>query len=63
VRERVVRGTPGDPDRPLPERALQEKFRRSVEPTHGARWEAMWDMARHPDRIPRASDLFSAFEP
>jgi 2-methylcitrate dehydratase PrpD len=62
VRERVVRGTPGDPDRPLPERALQEKFRRSVEPTHGARWEAMWDMARHPDRIPRASDLFSAFE-
>jgi 2-methylcitrate dehydratase PrpD len=62
VRERVVCGTPGDPDRPLPESALREKFRRSVEPTHGARWEGMWAMARHPDRIPNASTLFEAFQ-
>ena len=63
LRERVVRGTPGDPDRPLPEAALREKFRRSVEPTHGARWEAMWAMARHPERIGAASALFDAFRP
>ena len=61
-RERVVCGTPGDPDRPLPEPALREKFRRSVEPTHGARWDAMWEMARHPDRLPRVSALFEAFK-
>jgi 2-methylcitrate dehydratase PrpD len=62
VRERVVCGTPGDPDRPLPEPALREKFRRSVEPTHGERWDAMWEMARHPDRLPRVSALFEAFK-
>lgn len=61
-RERVVCGTPGDPDRPLPEPALREKFRRSVEPTHGARWDAMWEMARHPDRLPGVSALFEAFK-
>jgi 2-methylcitrate dehydratase PrpD len=62
VRERVVCGTPGDPDRPLPELALREKFRRSVEPTHGARWDALWEMARHPDRLPRVSALYEAFK-
>ncbi|WP_052214745.1 MmgE/PrpD family protein [Belnapia sp. F-4-1] len=63
VRERVVCGTPGDPDRPLPEAALQEKFRRSVEPTHGARWAGMWEMARHPERIGAVAALFDAFRP
>lgn len=63
LRERVVTGTPGDPDRPLLEAALREKFRRSVAPTHGARWAALWEMARHPDRLPRTAALFDAFRP
>ncbi|MBL6454513.1 MmgE/PrpD family protein [Belnapia sp. T6] len=63
LRQRVVCGTPGDPDRPLPESALRDKFRRSVEPTHGDRWERMWDMARHPDRLASTAELFDAFRP
>ncbi|SDB18520.1 MmgE/PrpD family protein [Belnapia rosea] len=62
-RERVVCGTPGDPGRPLPEAALREKFRRSVEPSHGGRWERMWEMARHPDRLASTTELFDAFRP
>ena len=35
----VVVGTPGDPDRPLPEAALRGKFRRCAETALGPRWE------------------------
>jgi hypothetical protein len=45
------------------EAALRDKFRCSVEPTHGARWAAMWEMARYPDRIARTADLVAAFRP
>ncbi|MFC7476903.1 MmgE/PrpD family protein [Dankookia sp. GCM10030260] len=58
-----VIGTPGDPDRPHPEAALREKFRRCVEPGFGARWTELWDMARHPDRLASAATLFQAFRP
>ncbi|MCB4822822.1 MmgE/PrpD family protein [Roseicella aerolata] len=63
VRRREVVGTPGDPDRPHPEAALREKFRRCVEPGFGARWAELWEMARHPDRVTRASQLLAAFRP
>jgi 2-methylcitrate dehydratase PrpD len=63
VRRQEVIGTPGDPDRPHPEAALRDKFRRCVEPGFGARWMELWEMARHPDRVERASALFAAFRP
>jgi 2-methylcitrate dehydratase PrpD len=63
VRRREVIGTPGDPDRPHSEAALREKFRRCAEPGFGARWDELWAMARHPDRLPRAAALFAAFRP
>ncbi|MFC7693478.1 MmgE/PrpD family protein [Paeniroseomonas aquatica] len=62
-RERIVRGTPGDPDRPLPETAMREKFRRSVVPVLGERWAGLWDMARAPDRLARTAALFDACRP
>ena len=58
VRERVVVGTPGDPDRPLPEDALRGKFRRCAEPALGPRWESAWRAARHPDGLTDLSALF-----
>ena len=58
VREREVVGTPGDPDRPLPDEALREKFRRCAEPAFGQRWEAAWRAARRPDRLADLSALF-----
>jgi 2-methylcitrate dehydratase PrpD len=63
TRQVEVIGTAGDPDRPLPEAALREKFRRSVEPTHGRRWEALWAMARNPDAVAEPGALFRAFAP
>ncbi|WP_158291991.1 MmgE/PrpD family protein [Paracraurococcus ruber] len=62
-RRREVIGTPGDPDRPHPEAALREKFRRAAEPGFGTRWAELWEMARHPDRVAQASALFAAFRP
>lgn len=62
-RQCIVTGTPGDPDRPLPEAALREKFRRSVEPSHGARWTTLWEMARHPERLASTAALVMAFRP
>ena len=53
-----VVGTPGDPDRPLPDEALREKFRRCAEPAFGQRWEAAWRAARRPDRLADLSALF-----
>jgi 2-methylcitrate dehydratase PrpD len=58
VRAREVAGTPGDPDRPLPEDALRAKFRRCAEPALGARWEAAWRTARRPDGTAELSALF-----
>ena len=58
VRQREVVGTPGDPDRPLPEGALREKFRRCAEPALGPRWERSWDAARRPDGLAGLSELF-----
>jgi 2-methylcitrate dehydratase PrpD len=58
VREREVIGTPGDPDRPLPEEALRGKFRRCAEPSLGPRWEAAWRVARRPDGLLDLSALF-----
>ncbi len=58
VREREVVGTPGDPDRPLPDVALREKFRRCAEPALGARWDAAWRAARRPDALLDRSALF-----
>jgi 2-methylcitrate dehydratase PrpD len=63
LRERTVIGTPGDPERPLPEAALREKFRRSAEPGFGPRWAELWAMARNPDALPRAATLLAAFRP
>ncbi len=51
-------GTPGDPDRPLPEEALREKFRRCAEPALGPRWGAAWRAARRPDGLADLSALF-----
>ena len=62
-RQRIVTGTPGDPDRPLPEAAMREKFRRSTAPILGGRWAALWDMARHPDRLGRTAALIDACRP
>ena len=58
-----VVGTAGDPGRPHPEAVLQAKFRRCAEPGFGPRWAELWEMARHPDRLPRAAVLFAAFRP
>ena len=58
VREKEVIGTPGDPDRPLPEEALREKFRRCAEPAFGSRWDVAWHAARHPDGL---ADLLALF--
>jgi 2-methylcitrate dehydratase PrpD len=58
TREREVVGTPGDPDRPLPEDALREKFGRCAEPALGARWDAAWRAARRPDGLADLSALF-----
>lgn len=58
VREREVVGTPGDPDRPLPEDSLREKFRRCAEPAFGRRWAAAWRAARRPDGLADLSALF-----
>ncbi|WP_149535977.1 MmgE/PrpD family protein [Siccirubricoccus phaeus] len=63
VRECTVIGTPGDPDRPLPEAAMRDKFRRMVEPGFGPRWVEMWEMARGVDRLPRCAELVAAFRP
>jgi hypothetical protein len=63
VRIRTAVNTPGDPSRPLPEAALRDKFRRCVEPAFGARWSALWDMARDIQALPRAAELFDAFRP
>lgn len=63
TRRQEVIGTPGDPDRPHPEAALRDKFRRCVEPGFGARWAELWEMARHPDRVARGADLIAAFRP
>ena len=58
VRETQVIGTPGDPDRPLPEEALREKFGRCAEPALGPRWEDAWRAARRPDGLADLSALF-----
>jgi 2-methylcitrate dehydratase PrpD len=58
VREKEVVGTPGDPDRPLPEEALREKFRRCAEPAFGSRWDVAWHAARHLDGL---ADLLAPF--
>ena len=58
VRNKEVVGTPGDPDRPLPEEALREKFRRCAEPALAARWEGAWRAARRPDGLADLSALF-----
>ncbi len=58
AREAEVVGTPGDPDRPLPEEALREKFRRCAEPALGPRWGAAWRAARRPDGLADLSALF-----
>jgi 2-methylcitrate dehydratase PrpD len=58
-----VIGTPGDPDRPHPEAALRDKFRRCVEPGFGSRWTELWELARHPDRLASVAALFGAFRP
>ncbi|GAA0600114.1 MmgE/PrpD family protein [Craurococcus roseus] len=58
VRQREVVGTPGDPDRPLPEEALREKFRRCAEPALGLRWEGAWRAARRLDALADLSALF-----
>ncbi|WP_165943622.1 MmgE/PrpD family protein [Roseicella aquatilis] len=63
LRRREVIGTPGDPDRPHPEAALRDKFRRCAEPGFGARWAELWETARHPDRLASARALFAAFRP
>jgi 2-methylcitrate dehydratase PrpD len=63
LRRAEALGTPGDPDRPLPEDALRTKFRRCVEPGFGARWEALWHLAHHPDQAPSAAALIRAFQP
>jgi len=63
TRRSEVIGTPGDPDRPHPEAALREKFRRCAEPRFGDRWAAQWALARHPDRIANTDALFAAFRP
>lgn len=60
---REVIGTPGDPDRPHPEAALRDKFRRCAEPRFGARWAELWEMARRPDRLGSSEALFRAFRP
>ena len=62
-RERTVTGTPGDPDRPLSESAMRDKFRRSTAPILGERWAALWEMARHPDRLGRTAALIDACRP
>jgi 2-methylcitrate dehydratase PrpD len=59
-REATVIGTPGDPDRPLPEAALRENFRRSVEPGFGPRWATLREMARGMDALPRVATLLAA---
>ena len=58
ARGKEVIGTPGDPDRPLPEEAIRAKFRRCAEPALGPRWEAAWRAARRPDGLPDLSPLF-----
>lgn len=63
LRRQEVIGTSGDPDRPHPEAALRAKFQRCMEPGFDGRWAELWDMARHPDRIRRASTLLAAFRP
>ncbi|WP_431270126.1 MmgE/PrpD family protein [Dankookia sp. P2] len=63
TRRREVIGTPGDPNRPHPEAALRDKSRRCVEPGFGTRWSALWEMARHPDRLASAAALLQAFRP
>jgi len=64
VRHAEAVGTPGDPDRPLEEAALRQKFRRCVEPGFGApRWETLWHLARHPEQSPSATALIRAFQP
>ncbi len=62
VRRAEVAGTPGDPDRPLPEAALRDKFRRCVAPGFGARWEGLWRIARDPDGVASAEALIRAFQ-
>lgn len=57
-RTQEVVGTPGDPDRPLPEEALRAKFGRCVEPALGARWEAAWNAARRPYGLADLAPLF-----
>jgi 2-methylcitrate dehydratase PrpD len=48
-------GTPGDPHRPLPEGALEAKFRRCAEPAFGPRWQALWRLARDASSAPDAA--------
>ena len=63
TRTAEVTGTPGDPDRPLPDGALREKFRRCVAPGFGAGWERLWHLASHADQAPSATALIRAFQP
>ncbi|MBY0333616.1 MAG: MmgE/PrpD family protein [Acetobacteraceae bacterium] len=63
ARTAEVVGTPGDPDRPLPESALREKFRRCAEPGFGTGWERLWHLARDAAAQPSAAALIRAFQP
>jgi 2-methylcitrate dehydratase PrpD len=63
VRQVEVINTPGDPGRPHPEGAMREKFRRCVEPSHGAGWARLWDLALGIDGVADTGALFAAFRP
>lgn len=63
VRVAEVTGTPGDPDRPLPEGALRDKFRRCAEPGFGPGWEQLWHLATRAAEAPSAAALVRAFQP
>jgi 2-methylcitrate dehydratase PrpD len=63
--ERVAEAinTPGDPGRPHPPGAMQQKFRRCVEPVLGARWAGLWEMALGIDGLASTEALFAACRP
>jgi len=63
VRQVEVINTPGDPGRPHPEGAMREKFRRCVEPSHGAGWARLWDLVLGIDGVADTGALFAAFRP
>jgi hypothetical protein len=42
---------------------MREKFRRCVEPSHGAGWARLWDLALGIDGVADTGALFAAFRP